>query len=96
MTAIRIIKVPPGEASKRVRQAWVGLVLPTLGKVSESTEIKSGRSAPGGYVVNHRVAIVVLESHRKFQAARWWREHYLRRGIPSALVFNEDVCVFIQ
>lgn len=95
MTAIRIIKAPSGEVPKRVRQTWVGLILPTHGEVSESRRIKSGNPAPGGYLVNPWVAIAVLESHRKFQAAQWWQKYFLRWGVPSNLVFDKDACEVI-
>ncbi len=88
-TWIRIIATPPGEAPESVRQAWVGLVLPTVGPLRTyiTAGVLSGpRTALGTligvftgrckFVPGYLVeapAAVAILAKADLEAAEWWR-----------------------
>jgi hypothetical protein len=95
---IRIIEVPPGEAPRSIREAWVGLELPLAmtegqGRRMEIMGVLS--QSPGvttGYAVDGRVAIDRLGSQSP-EAARWWRENACHVLVPGyQLVFPFESC----
>ncbi|SRR5579883_248044 len=77
---IRIISTPPGEASRSIREAWVGLELPLVktkdqGQKLSAMEVLSWKqNCTTGYAVEGRVALGRLAAHSP-EAAAWWREN---------------------
>lgn len=95
---IRIIEVPPGEAPRNIREAWVGLELPLAATEGQGRrmEIMGVLShMPGvttGYAVEGREAIDRLGSQSP-EAARWWRENADHVLVPGyQLVFPFESC----
>jgi hypothetical protein len=97
---IRIIAAPPGEAPPAIRAAWIGCVLPLVGRTDSpefggaSRGVMSGKPANvgAGYGVPALEALLVLERHDP-AAANWWREHAPRLLQPGkVLVFAAAVC----
>lgn len=88
---IRIIKTPPGFASERIRNAWVGLEMPAE---PDKGELKgwSGNENAGGYVVSGVDAVNALLAANKTEAARFWSS-----PVPSnGLRFGADYCEVIS
>ncbi len=72
---VRIVDVPAGEAPDAVRKAWLGLVLPSIGRkvprvISLFSYRKSDRDPK--YLVPVESAISILEQ-KSPEAAAWWR-----------------------
>jgi hypothetical protein len=94
-THVRILDVPPGDAPRAVREAWVGLLLPIAdGEVTPRELQTSGEPAPEGrfYLVYFDRALDVLEAASPENAA-WWRENkpeMIGRGIKVG--FAAEVC----
>ena len=90
MTKVRIVASPPGEAPQQVRDAWIGLELPTSGRRFFLTSgVLSGPRnwwqrllalvlgrlhLESGYAVNALVAVDILAT-KDTRAATWWRDH---------------------
>jgi hypothetical protein len=93
MFHIMIVKIPRGEAPEHIRRAWLGLVLPCIGKsTSESAQgVLTGKTVNYGkkfYYVPHTPALSALEQVDP-QAAEWWKAH----GYPmpdTVFTFCED------
>jgi hypothetical protein len=94
---VRVIDVPPGEAPDWVRQAWIGVELPTRHKEPRAVpvyEIRSGESAGEwvGYAVDGRAAVRAVAAVSP-EAADWWRANLPAVTTPGyQLVFPADVC----
>jgi hypothetical protein len=90
MTKVRIVASPPGEAPQQVRDAWIGLELPTSGRRFFLTSgvlsgprtwwqgllalVRGGLRMESGYAVNALVAVDILAT-KDARAATWWRDH---------------------
>ncbi len=82
---IRITKVPAGEAPLEVRQAWVGLELPSKAicgypPVQTTRGVLSDKLAPSRYeiaVPQHEALEILAE--RAPEAVAWWHAH----GFPE-------------
>lgn len=92
MSAIRITKIPPGFASQKIRQAWVGveISLPTNEELIKESAAKINiiRRAKGEYLVYASEAIDCLRRLGKEEAADFWSSLNLGRYI----VFSQTVC----
>ena len=105
---IRIVALPPGEAPQWVREAWIGLELPTEAErgVYRAIGVSSGlsfldqlwRSIAGkgemidGYVVEARRAVEILAAANP-AAAAWWRQNTPQLLAQNRrFIFNKDVC----
>jgi hypothetical protein len=95
---IRIISTPPGEASRSIREAWVGLELPLAkskdqGQKLSAMEVLSWKQeCTTGYAVEGRAALERLAAHAP-EAAAWWREnvpHVLKAGYQ--FIFPVESC----
>lgn len=77
---IRIISVPPGEAARSIREAWVGLELPLAKTKDQGQELAAmevlswKQDCTVGYAVEGRAALKRLAAHSP-EAASWWREN---------------------
>lgn len=103
---IKIISVPEGEAPEKIRQAWVGLILPvsrTSGFGPEGTFLSRGVlsrdfAVVKGFAVQTSDAIRVLELANKTEAAKWWTAHRLAVTMtipfanPYELIFRREEC----
>jgi hypothetical protein len=94
MGIIEIIKIPPGEAPESVRKEWVGLKLPLVDELPTTighfgvVGVKSKRPvSSGGYPVDTKTAVEILEK-KSPEAAAWWKENLDFRFYPI-LVFAE-------
>lgn len=83
---IKITEVPEGEAPRWVRQAWVGLVLPSgpvCGMADEPARGVISNTKLGGvryeFDVPQREALEIL-GRASPRAAAWWRAHGFPRG----------------
>jgi len=89
---IRIISRPPGGAPDKIRDQWIGLVLP----IEQETDVlladvltyKLVPSHRGGYEVLWDSAMNELGKHSP-EARKWWEENV--SGF-STLVFSRDCC----
>lgn len=90
---IRIIKTPPGRAPERIRQMWIGIVLPSQGREADPTsgEFRIGDENRGGYVVTGRDALRELREYNH-EAFVWWFGTFPHLGLDGKLVFATDVC----
>lgn len=94
---VRVVSVPPGEAPDWVRQAWVGVELPTRHKEPKAFTgfgVRTGRldSADMGYEVDGAAAVRAVAAVDP-AAAEWWRVN--APGVTAngyTLVFPADVC----
>ena len=95
-----IIKTPRGEAPEHIRQAWVGIVLPCVGKLPSywSTGVLTGQQVDYGeedtYCVSQAEACAILAKTQPMAAA-WWKAH----GYPKpdrAFSFCEDEVMPLQ
>lgn len=91
MRAIRITRVPAGEAPLEIRQAWVGCVLPVQfsrrdegkGVLTEKPEINDWHFVPW------ERAVEALSAQGKAGAAEWWRTVPVR---DDYLLFHRADC----
>jgi hypothetical protein len=94
---VRVFDVPPGEAPLWVRQAWVGVELPTVRRQPRavpSFQVLSGSHVePGlGYEVPGPAAVAAVSAVNP-AAAEWWRANVPGVLDPRyTLVFPADVC----
>jgi hypothetical protein len=92
---VLIVATPPGIAPEEVRKAWIGIVLPVLGR--ETADLIAARKAEGflsdnaGYVVTGPKALEALERHNK-EAWEWWVIHFPRLLTEGVLAFEQTVC----
>lgn len=92
---VKIIATPPGIAPKEIRDAWVGLVLPVVGR--EDGEMIAARKLQGflsdnvGYVVSGPKALEILREKSEW-AWWWWVRHFSRLLTEGVLAFEETVC----
>ncbi len=98
---VRIVAVPPGEAPEKIREQWVGLVLPLSPNFppdvqSGGSGIFSGIEDPAvGYVIEIEDAISALAKKSPASAA-WWREHAAHLfSEGGTLLFDEEVCELV-
>lgn len=89
--AVRIMKIPAGEAPLWVREAWVGLVLPAdpIAGPADTRGVISGKSAgrPWGVSVPQAPALTILRRTHP-RAASWWKS----KGYPQRNgYFNFDI-----
>jgi len=98
MRQIIIIKTPRGEAPKEIRQKWVGLMLPCIGKYPILTvqSVLTGESVDCNgdvYGVPQKESLKIL-AQKHPEAAAWWQSH----GFPKpGYVFtfqNDEVMLF--
>jgi hypothetical protein len=96
---IRIKAMPPGEPPEWVRSAWVGLELPLIagqvrpegGTVHQAVSFREV-SLTGGYAVDGKTAVKILQSANT-EAAQWWRDNAPEVLYPgNQMVFPADVC----
>lgn len=98
MQRIKIIGVPTGEAPQDIREAWVGLVLPTLGASEPSgmeAGVLGGEASPenlGGYHVLAGDAVEALRHAGKGEAANWWDDLLFE---DEALIFGKQFCELV-
>ena len=90
---IKIVSMPAGQAPEWVRQAWIGLILPTTSprKPVVSSGVLGGEPGPSNiddYQVKTDTAIKKLRKKNP-EAAKWWEDntpwllgpgHYFRFG----------------
>lgn len=94
---VRVVAVPPGEAPAWVRQAWVGVELPTVRRQPRAVptfQVLSGaHGQPGpGYEVPGPAAVAAVAVVNP-DAADWWRANVPGVLDPRyTLVFPADVC----
>ena len=91
---IEIISVPPGFAPEEIRQAWVGIRLPSLGRESDPLEadgMRFGNENRGGYRIEAPVAFRALENHNA-EAHAWWVINFPVLLAMGELVFAANVC----
>jgi hypothetical protein len=96
---VRIVALPPGEAPRDIRRAWIGVELPTIsgpanggsaGVVGVLSHRAAGRC--DGYAVDGARAVRILADSDP-DAAAWWRRHAPHvLGYGYQLVFPADVC----
>ena len=92
---VKIIATPQGIAPEEIRRAWVGLVLPVVGR--EDGEMIAARKLQGflsdtaGYVVSGPQALELLKEHRG-NAWIWWVANFPRLCEGGVLAFEETVC----
>ncbi len=93
---VRIISVPDGEAPLWVREAWVGLCMPTDGLFGGGAEeVITGKPRQGaGWWVRWEAAMYVLGSAGKLHARNWWVSASLLP--PTHLVFRDTECEEIE
>ncbi len=95
MNAIRIISIPPGFASERVRQEWVGITIRQPSKEEQEAVSRTiGPDSPshGGYVVRGCDAVQALRDADKDEVADYWSAPI----IPPHLVFARECCELID
>ncbi len=98
MTKIMIVKVPRGEAPEEIKKAWVGMVLPCIGKFPPYGALGalSGKPAESyglNFLVHQDDALKVLHQKQP-AAAKWWYAH----GFPKdgrCFAFCEDEAVVL-
>jgi hypothetical protein len=79
---IMITKTPDGEAPLRVREEWVGVVLPVIATTNERGRGVLSRKAADdepAYVVLQAAAIKALDE-KSPKAAKWWKS----KGFPQS------------
>jgi hypothetical protein len=95
---IRIVSTPPGEASRSIREAWVGLEMPLAKSKDQGQELAAmevfswKQGCTTGYAVEGRAALERLAAHAP-EAAAWWREnvpHVLDAGYQ--FIFPVENC----
>ena len=108
MKQVKIVATPPGEAPKRIRDAWIGVVLPIKGDRPNKRlgyGVKSGLTIwfvikvflgwvkpIQGYSVDAAKAVDIL-SQTAPDAAQWWRKNASNALEPGMLlIFNQEVC----
>ncbi len=101
MSKIRIIAAPPGQAPPWVREAWVGLEIPTVEHEASGDSVgvldreRESAMNQGGYQVYGHDAIEALKAHDG-AAAKWWLDNAAGAVSGTAiLVFSRDVCELI-
>jgi hypothetical protein len=92
---IRIVKAPPGEAPQEIREAWIGLVLPTNEQTMQIGDRQVGALGGkpqnlGGYKVDGATAITILGEANP-EAAQWWHSN-APIALQNTLVFAKEVC----
>lgn len=102
MSKIRIVDVPPGDAPEWVRKEWVGLEIPIADNDPDPDDsfqfgILGGELKNlGGYTVETKVAIEILE-RKSPAAAQWWKNYYnYTLGLVEWLVFSKEVCEVVS
>ena len=92
---IEIWKMPPGAAPPKIRQAWIGIKLPTIGQEEMKPTLvgtrRIGTANLGGYVVRAPVAMECLKIHAP-QAFEWWAKNFPVLLQDGQLIFHADVC----
>lgn len=83
MLTIKIVKTPNGEAPKRIRQAWVGIVLSCIGKFPSDRVVgllsgKPVKRNQNVYRVEQKTALDALKKKAPV-AANW----YYKKGFPK-------------
>ena len=90
---IKIKKTPPGFAPEEIREQWVGLILPCIGKEDPHTSVdplfRTGTENIGGYQVATADAIKALEDAKLFDALKFWS---VRLFGAIDLTFKADIC----
>jgi len=74
---VKIVRTPDGEAPVRVREEWVGVILPVIGMSASSGKgVISGKDTDDepAYVVSQADAIAALEQKSR-KAAGWWKDN---------------------
>ena len=98
MTRIKIIATPPGQAPLKVRQQWIGMILPVSENLPKDTVemgVLGGKPEnSGGYPVETAVAIQELEK-KSPEAANWWKSHVNPAWMPR-LFFWREVCELVS
>lgn len=91
--AVEITATPPGEAPQWVRDAWVGLVFPTVDprltnyRDRPPVGVLSGRPTEGGgYTVPALVALELLRL-KSPSACDWWQQN-----VPALLSAEAGLC----
>ncbi len=100
MSKIKIVRAPPGQAPDWVRDAWIGVEIPTIKTASRTPGILIGVNggrpdsrSVGGYEVKLGEAIKVL-SMKSPEAAEYW-ENMFPDQPDRVLVFAKDVCEMV-
>jgi hypothetical protein len=94
---VRVTGVPPGEAPAWVRQAWVGVELPTVRREPRAVPAfqvlsRSHADAGSGYEVSGSAAVAAVAVANP-DAADWWRANVPEVLAPGyLLIFPADVC----
>lgn len=92
--AIRIVKVPEGEAPEEVRRHWVGLVLPARNRgAAVESEILGGglRSIRENFAVPTTIAVLLL----RFQSEDAG-DYFIRTYTGKELSFGKDEVEVLQ
>ncbi len=88
---VRVTRIPPGITPWEVRRAWVGIVLPTMGReTGEFRGLRIGAQNCGGYRVAGGKALALLREYNKIAAERL-EENFPNLG-EAELIFSAEVC----
>lgn len=91
---IEIIGTPPGNAPENIRQAWIGMKLPAVGRDLPARKrdwVRDGHQNDGGYCVEGPVAMAALKIHNEVAWA-WWQDYCPQLLLGGELIFKADVC----
>lgn len=99
MSSIRIIAIPPGEAPRWVRQAWVGMVLQVDEVTAGGNQVGVlGGPAQNGDGFSVYATAAFDELYKKDQRALAWWQHncpHLFRDF-ARLIFTKSACEVIE
>lgn len=103
MRAIRITRVPGGDAPEEIRRAWVGLVIPVDETIEQPTLIESRMISSGVYAGPVKgCTVMAIEAFKELarsgsDAYHWWWKHARQYYQPGMhLVFNSEACELID
>lgn len=97
---IRITRTPSGQAPLEIREQWVGVELPSIGRSqSQSCGVLGGEGHAenqGGYEVPLVDALQALHDAGRAEAVTWWSAWAQFMTFRAILVFGADFCEEIR